>query len=74
MRKKLDNPYIGLIIGELIIIAFIVIIKIIFNKLENKKLDKIINFLDRKIKENKNNTMDDKFKECLKIIESNKRD
>ena len=70
----MDNPYIGLIIGELIIIAFIVIIKIIFNKLENKKLDKIINFLDRKIKENKNNTMDDKFKECLKIIESNKRD
>ena len=70
----MDNPYIWLVLGELIIIAFIVIIKIIFNKLENKKLDKIINFLDRKTKENKNNTMDDKFKECLKIIESNKRD
>ena len=74
MRRKLDNPYIWLVLGELIIIAIIIIIKLIFNRLENKKLDKIINFLDRKTKENKNNTMDDKFKECLKIIENNKRD
>ena len=71
---KVDNPYIWLVLGELIIIAIIIIIKLIFNKLENKKLDKIINFLDRKTKENKNNTVDDKFKECLKIIENNKRD
>ena len=70
----MDNPYIWLVLGELIIIAFIVIIKVIFNKLENKKLDKIINFLDRKTKENKNNTVDDKFKECIKIIEQNKGD
>ena len=70
----MDNPYIWLGLGELIIIAIIIIIKLIFNKLEDKKLDKIINFLDRKTKENKNNTMDDKFKECLKIIENNKRD
>ena len=70
----MDNPYIWLVLGELIIIAIIIIIKLIFNRLENKKLDKIINFLDRKTKENKNNTMDDKFKECLKIIENNKRD
>ena len=74
MRRKVDNPYIWLGLGELIIIAIIIIIKLIFNRLENKKLDKIINFLDRKTKENKNNTMDDKFKECLKIIENNKRD
>ena len=74
MRRKLDNPYIWLVLGELIIIAIIIIIRLIFNKLEDKKLDKIINFLDRKTKENKNNTMDDKFKECLKIIENNKRD
>ena len=70
----MDNPYIWLGLGELIIIAIIIIIKLIFNRLENKKLDKIINFLDRKTKENKNNTIDDKFKECLKIIENNKRD
>ena len=70
----MDNPYIWLGLGELIIIAIIIIIKLIFNRLENKKLDKIINFLDRKTKENKNNTMDDKFKECLKIIANNKRD
>ena len=70
----MDNPYIWLVLGELIIIAIIIIIRLIFNKLEDKKLDKIINFLDRKTKENKNNTIDDKFKECLKIIESNKRD
>jgi FtsZ-interacting cell division protein ZipA len=74
VRRKVDNPYIWLGLGELIIIAIIIIIKLIFNRLENKKLDKIINFLDRKTKENKNNTMDDKFKECLKIIENNKRD
>lgn len=70
----MDNPYIWLVLGELIIIAFIVIIKVIFNKLENKKLDKIINFLDKKTKENKNNIVDDKFKECIKIIEQNKGD
>ena len=70
----MDNPYIWLVLGELIIIAIIIIIKLIFNKLENKKLDKIINFLDRKTKENKNNTVDDKFKECIKIIEQNKGD
>ena len=70
----MDNPYIWLGLGELIIIAIIIIIKLIFNRLENKKLDKIINFLDRKTKENKNNTVDDKFKECIKIIEQNKGD
>lgn len=70
----MDNPYIWLVLGELIIIAIIIIIKLIFNRLENKKLDKIINFLDRKTKENKNNTVDDKFKECIKIIEQNKGD
>ena len=70
----MDNPYIWLGLGELIIIAIIIIIKLIFNRLENKKLDKIINFLDRKTKEHKNNTVDDKFKECIKIIEQNKGD
>ena len=70
----MNNPYIWLVLGELIIIAIIIIIKLIFNRLENKKLDKIINFLDRKTKENKNNTVDDKFKECIKIIEQNKGD
>lgn len=70
----MDNPYIWLVLGELIIIAIIIIIKLIFNRLENKKLDKIINFLDRKTKENKNSTVDDKFKECIKIIEQNKGD
>ena len=70
----MDNPYIWLVLGELIIIAIIIIIRLIFNKLEDKKLDKIINFLDRKTKENKNNTVDDKFKECIKIIEQNKGD
>ena len=70
----MDNPYIWLVLGELIIIAIIIIIKLIFNRLENKKLHKIINFLDRKTKENKNNTVDDKFKECIKIIEQNKGD
>ena len=70
----MDNPYIWLGLGELIIIAIIIIIKLIFNRLENKKLDKIINFLDRKTKENKNNIVDDKFRECIKIIEQNKGD
>lgn len=70
----MNSPYIWLIIGELIIIAFIIAIKIIFNKLEGKKLDKIINFLDKKTKENQDNNMNDKFKECIKIIEQNKGD
>ena len=70
----MNSPYIWLIIGELIIIAFIIAIKIIFNKLEGKKLDKIINFLDKKTKENQDNNMNDKFKECIKIIEQDKGD
>ena len=62
----MDNPYIWLGLGELIIIAIIIIIKLIFNRLENKKLDKIINFLDRKTKENKNTLIE--AREQKKII------
>lgn len=66
----MDNPYKWFIIGELIIIGFIVIAKIIFNKLEDKKIDKIIEFMDKKSADNRETK--DKFEECLKIIEKNK--
>lgn len=65
----MESPFIWLVIGEIIILAFIIIIKIIFDKMEDKKVDKVIKFLDRKTKDDKETK--DKLKECMKIIEQN---
>lgn len=65
----MENPFIWLVIGEIIVIAIIFIVRYIFERLEDKKVDKIIKFLANKTKDNKNTK--DKFNECLKIIKHN---
>lgn len=65
----MENPFIWLVIGEVIIIAFIFIMKFIFDRMENKKIDKIINFMNKKTRDDKE--AKDKLKDCLKIIEQN---
>lgn len=67
----MENPFIWLVIGEIIVIAIIFIVKYIFERLEDKKVDKIIKFLDSKTKDNKDTK--DKLNECLKIIEQNRQ-
>lgn len=65
----MEDPLKWLVLGELIIIGIIVLVKFIFDKLEDRKLDKIIEFLDKKTKNDKE--AKDKLNECLKIIEQN---
>lgn len=65
----MEDPLKWLVLGELIIIGIIVLVKLIFDKLEDRKLDKIIEFLDKKTKNDKE--AKDKLNECLKIIEQN---
>lgn len=65
----MENPFIWLVIGEVIIIAFIFIMKFIFDRMENKKIDKIINFMNKKTRDDKE--AKDKLEDCLKIIEQN---
>lgn len=65
----MESPFIWLVIGEVIIIAFIFIMKFIFDRMENKKIDKIINFMNKKTRDDKE--AKDKLKDCLKIIEQN---
>ena len=65
----MEDPLKWLVIGELIIIGIIVLAKFIFDKLEDRKIDKVIKFLDKKTRNDKE--AKDKLKECLKIIEQN---
>ena len=68
MGVDILNAYFYLIIGELIIIVFIFLIKLILNKQEHKKIDKILQFLQK----NKDNDTTNRFDECIKIINKNK--
>lgn len=65
----MESPFIWLVIGEIIVIAFIIIAKIIFEKIEDKKIDKVLQFMNKKTKDDQDTQ--DKLKECLKIIEHN---
>ena len=65
------NEFFWLIIGEIIVIIFICLIRYIFYRKENKKIDKIINTFKKEIKNNQNKNSEDKFQECLKIIKEN---
>lgn len=56
-----------LIIAEIIIIVVIIIARLIFNHMENKKIKSVLDYIDRKAKENSNNCTD-KLKECIDII------
>lgn len=68
MEVDILNAYFYLIIGELIIIVFIFLIKLILNKQEHKKIDKILQFLQK----NKDNDTTNRFDESIKIINENK--
>ena len=61
-----------LVIAELIIIVLIVGIRLLFNYLENRKIKSVLDFIDRKSKENQTNSTD-RFKECLEIIKQNSK-
>lgn len=63
------DPYIYLVIAEILIIGLIFILKYIINKQEHKKIDKILKFLQK----NNNTKTKDKIEECIKVI-NNKED
>lgn len=64
----MDNNLKWLVIGELIIIAIIFIVWLVYKKLENKKVNKILEFIEKK---SNNKDISDKFQECIDIIKKN---
>lgn len=73
MEIELDSNLKWLVLAEVIIIAFVFLIRFIFNKIqehkEAKNIDKVLKYIDKKASESK--TVEDKFKECLEIIKQN---
>lgn len=59
-----------LFIGELIIVIFITIVRYFIKRMETKKIDTILEFIDNKSKQTKST---DRFRECLEIIKQNNR-
>ena len=66
----MDNKYIWLVIGELVVILVVVIARIIFRIIEKHKVNNILKFIDEK---SNNKQVNDKFKECLAIIKENNK-
>lgn len=69
----MENAFIYLIIAEVVIILLIVGIRLLFNYLENRKIKSVLDFIDKKSKENQVNSTD-RFKECLEIIKQNNKE
>lgn len=59
-----------LVLAEIIIIFIIIIIKLIFRHMDNKRIDKILDFFDNHMA---NNEHTDKFSECVDIIKRNSK-
>lgn len=66
----MDVGFIWLVVGELIVITIVIIARLIFKKMEEKKVNKVLNFIERK---SKDKDINDKFKECLEIIRENNK-
>lgn len=60
-----------LVLGELIIISIIFVGRYIFKKMEEKKVNNILEYIEKK---SKNKEVDKKFKECIDIIKQNNKD
>lgn len=65
----MKEGYIWLILIELAIIGLVFIIRYILKKIEERKVNKILKFIDRKSKEDKE--AEERFKECIEIIKQN---
>jgi hypothetical protein len=65
----MKEGYIWLILIELAIIGLVFIIRYILKKIEERKVNKILKFIDKKSKESKETEA--KFKECLEIVKQN---
>lgn len=65
----MKEGYIWLILIELAIIGLVFIIRYILKKIEERKVNKILKFIDRKSKEDKE--AKERFKECIELIKQN---
>lgn len=65
----MKEGYIWLILIELAIIGLVFIIRYILKKIEERKVNKILKFIDRKSKEDKE--AEERFKACIEIIKQN---
>lgn len=67
----MDSNLKWLVIGEIIIIGIIFIARYIFKKMEEKKVNNILEYIEKKSKDKE---VDKKFKECLDIIRQNNKE
>lgn len=67
----MDSNLKWLVLGELIIISIIFVGRYIFKKMEEKKVNNILEYIEKKSKDKE---VDKKFKECINIIKQNNKD
>lgn len=65
-----DNVFMYLVIAELIILAIIVGIRLLFNYLEKKKIQSVLSFIEKRARDKHYDV--DKLNECIDIIKANK--
>ncbi len=64
----MNNGFIWLILGEIIVIAVVIIVRLILKVIENKKVNNILKYIDKK---SQDKDVTDKFQECIEIIKKN---
>lgn len=64
----MDSNLKWLVIGELIVMSIVFIVWLIYKKLESKKVNNILKFIEKK---SNDKDVEDKFQECIEIIKRN---
>jgi len=67
-----DSLFIYLVVAELAVILLIVVIKLLFNYLENKKIKSILDFIDKRAEANIDGRAE-RFKECIDILKQSSK-
>lgn len=67
----MDSNLKWLVVGEIVIIGIIFIARYIFKKMEEKKVNNILEYIEKKSKDKE---VGKKFKECLDIIKQNNKE
>ena len=60
-----------LIIAEVVLLLIVLGVRLIFKYLENKKIKSILKFIESRAD---NNGIEDRLRECIDIINQNKKD
>ena len=67
----MEIGYVYLLIAEVVVILSVVGIKLIFNYIEHKKINKVLRFIDKKSKNVSDKEVQKRIEECIEIIRQN---